>query len=976
MRPWIAGVLVTVLTLSSTAPSVRAQSASLVGGGLTQLPSPIYSDLLQNGGFESVAGSVPSSWSPAGTWGVDQLVKHSGNYSYRLSSAGAQATQKLQVKAGVYRLSGWIKTQSSGSGSARFTLDSRAGGINEWSSSTDMSGTNDWTYQEILVTVATDRTVGVTLDGYYASGGFTAWYDDVKLEMQQSYPVGVFMLYPNYRGMLFDDGPSTMKFDVTVTPPAGDFGRYNGVQATLKDEGTGQVVATQSYPSSAHFVAELDGGAMQVGRSYLATFSLMDGSSSSAMYSYPAFRVSRVAAGTRSTMNVSFDARNRVMLKGAPRFILGVYDSGMGYKTDAASYETMLWSPSGERRMDGMKINMYLNYWYGDAPADAMNALMTNLQSHGVTYLQTGNCFDHWAADPGFQINASDSYVQTMSAHPANAGFYTIDECITSLVPGAFTQYDRLRRLAPGSITFSANFGNSDLMLWRDSTDIVSTDPYPLFGAEPAGGYNHGQVAAWTTTARQTVMDSRPIMSVLQFFKFNGGRYPTLAEMRAHAYMSIVEGAKGLFWWSLGDNALLAVCSGWCDERTGYMTNLKSVVNELAALEPVLIADDAASALTGNSNSAIKTKVKLVGGKGYVFAYNSTNATQSATFTWNTAPGTVTVNAENRTVSASGNSFSDTFAPYGAHVYLIGTGGTSASTSSSDPTVTSTAPTTSTTPTSTTSTSTTSTSTAPTSTTSTSTTPTTTTTPATSGTLKVYVTQPSANTTVSGVSWAVMWLEGSTAATKTYTLTLGGKAVGTQATSSNGPVSIPYDTKVVVDGTQPLTATVTDSNNNSGTTTTNVNVKNGITAPTSTTSTSTTPTSTTTTSTTPTTTTTTSTTPTSTTSTSTTPTTTTTTSTTPAPTGTIKVYITQPTGGTVSGTAWVVIWLDNAAAGNKTYTLTAGGRTVSSSSTGDRPASLPWNTTLNSNGATTLTVNVTDASGNTGSGSVNVTVAN
>ncbi len=41
-----------------------------------------------------------------------------------------------------------------------------------------------------------------------------------------------------------------------------------------------------------------------------------------------------------------------------------------------------------------MNINFYLNYWYGEAPADAMTALMTNLPRRGVMYLQTGNCFD------------------------------------------------------------------------------------------------------------------------------------------------------------------------------------------------------------------------------------------------------------------------------------------------------------------------------------------------------------------------------------------------------------------------------------------------------------------------------------------------------------------------------------------------------------------------------------------------------
>ena len=29
-----------------------------------------------------------------------------------------------------------------------------------------------------------------------------------------------------------------------------------------------------------------------------------------------------------------------------------------------------------------------------------------------------------------------------------------------------------------------ANFGNPDLVMWRDAMDIPSTDPYPMFEAE------------------------------------------------------------------------------------------------------------------------------------------------------------------------------------------------------------------------------------------------------------------------------------------------------------------------------------------------------------------------------------------------------------------------------------------------------------------------------------------------------------
>ena len=60
-----------------------------------------------------------------------------------------------------------------------------------------------------------------------------------------------------------------------------------------------------------------------------------------------------------------------------------------------------------------------------------------------------------------------------------------------------------------------------------------------------------------------------------------------------------------------------------------------------------------------------------VAGKGYVFAYNTSNATVSATFTWHRTPSTVTVNAEGRTLSLSGSQFTDSFAAHEAHVYVI-----------------------------------------------------------------------------------------------------------------------------------------------------------------------------------------------------------------------------------------------------------------------------------------------------------------
>jgi hypothetical protein len=657
--------------------SVADAQTTLVPGGLMALPPTSYGpNLLQNPSFGTLSGGFPVGWSAGSGWSADQLLFHSGPASYRRTTGAATSTQTVQLKAGTYLLSAWIKTDSLGSGSTsgvRLTLDFRPGGINAWWPSDVISGTNDWKlYQVGPIVVATDRTAAVLLENYAGAAG-TAWFDDVSLVQILPPPVDVFLLYPNYRGMLFDDQPQTMQLDVTVTPPGGDFGRYD-VRASLADETSGQVIAQQSFPAAAHLVATLDGSPMQAGRGYLARVSLVDRSTSNVVSTYPAYRVSKVAGSARQSMNVSFDAKNRVVLKGVPRFVLGVYDSGLGYSSDPTYWETTLWSPAGDRRMSGLKINMYLNYHYGQAPTDAMAALMTNLQQHGVMYLQTGNCFDKFPADSTFPINGSDSYVSTLGGHAGSAGYYTIDECLSSLQPGSYSQYQRLRSLDADSLTFAALLGNPDIALWRDSADVLASDPYPLFGAEPSGGYPLVEVADWTALTRSAVKDARPFMTVLQFFKFTSqGRFPTLAEMRSMAYMAVVEGARGLWWWSIGTSALADVCAGWCAERTAYMSNLKSVVNEIAVLEPALLSDDAPGVLTGNSNTgAIRTKVKVVGNTGYVFAYNHTASAQSATFTLSAAPSSVTVNAEARTIAPAATSFVDAFGPYQAHVYVLG----------------------------------------------------------------------------------------------------------------------------------------------------------------------------------------------------------------------------------------------------------------------------------------------------------------
>ena len=295
------------------------------------------------------------------------------------------------------------------------------------------------------------------------------------------------------------------------------------------------------------------------------------------------------------------------------------------------------------------------------------------------------------------------------------------------------------------------------------------------------------------------------------------------------------------------------------------------------------------------------------------------------------------------------------------------------------------------------------------------------------GTLKVFITSPAAGATVTGTVWSDVWVEGASAGTRTFTLAIDGVTL-VSGTDASNHVTLPWDSARVANGTQTLVATVRDASGNSGSTTRAFNVQNAgggggpaplgasFTAPAdgatvggtvsvamSATGASGTPiaftlavdgaqvfatsgsassasfawnttsvadgthtlgltvqdgagrTAT-----------------------ATRGVTVRNTTPPPPPPGPISVFITQPrSGDTVRGVVWFTIWVDGAASGSKTYTLTEGGRTLATTSTtSSGPVSIPWSTTAADNGPRTPTVGVRDSTGATGSGSINVTVAN
>ena len=181
-------------------------------------------------------------------------------------------------------------------------------------------------------------------------------------------------------------------------------------------------------------------------------------------------------------------------------------------------------------------------------------------------------------------------------------------------------------------------------------------------------------------------------------------------------------------------------------------------------------------------------------------------------------------------------------------------------------------------------------------------------------------TSPAAGATVASTVSVGLAASGGTAP-YTYRLTVDGAQVFSTTTSAT-TASFAWNTTTVANGSHALGLTITDSAGGSGSATRSVTVSN-------------------------------------------------------ASAGPLHVTLTTPTpGATVSGTVWVNIWVEGAAAGSNAYTMTVGGSTVWSQSSTDVPTALPWVTTNTPNGQRTLVVTVRDSANATGTASVSVTVSN
>jgi len=702
-------------SLSVTISSSTTQNVGLgstIAGGLMALPPSrqLGTNVLPNGGLESGI----TGWHIPACWAVDSTVAHSGTNSIRFTAGGtctASYAPAFTFQANTsYTIGAWVKAAAGSNLMAQIDIaDDTDSGLSAGGNKAVAVGTN-WTFISVpdfdLLALHNGDQIRTRLVVSAPTGQTPAgklWFDDVTSQPETPLPVSSFLLYPNFRGYLWQSGPQQIRLHVDVANPSGA-----SVQIGLQLEG-GATVSNVQQAAQASQEIDIDGSQLAPG-SYLLHTAVVD--SNGQTTAYPDYRITKVSDIFKSSLVTYVDTDNFVVHSGQKEFVWGVYDRTSSIRCSGCMYTTAAQYESNIAGFNGMgtlanyqdtQLNAMTNFapWSAMSPGppavyDLLDPAMQALQARGVGYIQTVN---NWISGnqnrPLWATSLSDPQLWQLAAtmmagKSGGLGYYTYDEPPLGLLPGVFAQNETLRENNPGSVTWGALITADQIYRWRDASDVVGADPYPVGIPVGIDEYAVGspevaatsasyiaptvRVTEWTKGTEQQVYNSRPVWMVLQLWR-QWGQFPVYEQMKESAYKAIIGGANGIMWWGFVSAAGIEEEVDTRGNLAAY-TDFKRISTEVQALQPYLIAPPQPQMLSSASDPKIETLVKADSKQVVIFA-TSDSASPVSNVIFNlsslvqTTAATVTVYSEGRALSFSGNAFTDSFAPYEAHVYVI-----------------------------------------------------------------------------------------------------------------------------------------------------------------------------------------------------------------------------------------------------------------------------------------------------------------
>jgi hypothetical protein len=202
--------------------------------------------------------------------------------------------------------------------------------------------------------------------------------------------------------------------------------------------------------------------------------------------------------------------------------------------------------------------------------------------------------------------------------------------------------------------------------------------PIPLHAPDGnglEGNENNGdllQPPSWLTTT----VSKKPVWIAIQSYQKpkKDARFPTATEYRCMAYLSIINGVKGLwFYTGSGQKDWQGKPAGLLNkQREGHWDYVQKLVRELRSLEPVIAAKPVDKPTMLPSDAPVEFATRELNGVLYLFAANKSGRSHKVSFNSSAFAGKkIGVINENHKAALQGQILEDSFTPYGVHVYRI-----------------------------------------------------------------------------------------------------------------------------------------------------------------------------------------------------------------------------------------------------------------------------------------------------------------
>jgi hypothetical protein len=258
--------------------------------------------------------------------------------------------------------------------------------------------------------------------------------------------------------------------------------------------------------------------------------------------------------------------------------------------------------------------------------------------------------------------------IRAFRDHPALLAYYLWDE--PELRPVLVERAERLYEIIADEDPYHPCIMLNDTVLgvhrYRHGGDILMPDPYPLFSRGGLAGRPLEYTSTFMRACREASGGQKAWWITPQAFDYysnaNNSRPPNLLELRNQQLQALVNGARGLLWYTYS-------------HRYNYPEldlGVPFVGREAQRLREAILAPELPDAVTWEAEARehIQAAVRQVGQDTYVFAVNTRTAAQPASFTLKT-PGVTTlyVVSEQRAVSVDQGRFTDAFGLYEGHVY-------------------------------------------------------------------------------------------------------------------------------------------------------------------------------------------------------------------------------------------------------------------------------------------------------------------